>query len=138
MSFGGDIMGLDWAHSVGLYLNYHHPELVVVGLDVVLAGAVIELLCIDIQNGRKLSSGDQLSMDGGMVFHVGGVDDDCCREGDWFALGREVVDGLGAVWPDTLQLVGKRLWRLSNGLGRSVVALPAATPCFERTVTQGS
>ena len=69
-----DETGCDWAYSIGLHHNFNHPELLVVGLDASIAGAVIEVLGEEIARGRHLGAGETLRLDGGMYLHIRSVD----------------------------------------------------------------
>lgn len=100
----GDRTGCDWAYSVGLHHTHRHPELIMVGLDAPLAGAVIQALGDKVCAGVDLrGSGDV--MVGPMALRFRQVDDLFCSQGDWFNLGREVVSTWGERWPATLQVV---------------------------------
>lgn len=100
-----DESGCDWAYSVGLHRIHHHPELLIVGLDAPIAGAVIEVLGKDIAEGRVLDPGAAVRLDGGMQLQVREVDPLWLGRGDWFELGRAVMEHWGERWPPTLQLV---------------------------------
>jgi hypothetical protein len=100
-----DETGCDWAYSIGLHHNFNHPELLVVGLDASIAGAVIEVLGEEIARGRHLGAGETLRLDGGMYLHIRSVDPLWLSRGDWFELGRAVLESWGHRWPETLQLV---------------------------------
>lgn len=94
----------DWAYSIGLHHSFGVPELLVVGLDAPVAGAVIEVIGNQVAAGRRLEHGDEVPIDGGIVFRASLVDDLWCSMGDWFVLGREVMAGWGLRWPPTIQL----------------------------------
>jgi len=100
-----DETGCDWAYSIGLKHSFNHAELLVVGLDASIAGAVIELLGEEISQGRELGAGDTVELAGGMNLQVREVDPLWLARGDWFELGRAVMESWGERWPDTLQLV---------------------------------
>ena len=100
-----DESGCDWAYSIGLHHSFGHPELLVVGLDAPLAGAIVEVLAEQVCAGRRIVHGDQVVLDGGLQFRAHRVDDLWCGLGDWFNLGREVMAELGERWPATLQIV---------------------------------
>jgi len=100
-----DESGCDWAYSVGLHRCHGHAELLVVGLEAPIAGAVIEVLGEEISAGRRLVPGMSIRLLGGLELHVRAVDPLWLARGDWFELGREVMSCWGDRWPDTLQLV---------------------------------
>lgn len=100
-----DASSCDWAYSVGLHRCYGHPELLIVGLEAPIAGAVIEVLGKEITDGRQLESGTVIQLLGGLELHVRAVDPLWLARGDWFELGRQVMSCWGDRWPETLQLV---------------------------------
>ncbi len=100
----GDEHGCDWAYTMGLHRNFGHPELLVVGLEAPVAGAVLELIGQRIAAGEQLRTGAQLLMDGGLEFQIRDVDPLFASCGDWFVLGREVMSCWGERWPASLQL----------------------------------
>lgn len=101
----GDELGCDWAYTIGLHRNYDHPELLVVGLDAPVAGAVLELAGVQVAAGRRIEVGDRWTVDGGLGFSARAIDPLFASHGDWFNLGREVMAAWGARWPSTIQLV---------------------------------
>jgi len=101
----GDEMGCDWAYTIGLHRNFGHPELLLVGLEAPVAGAVLELMGNRIAAGHRLDEGRALVMDGGLEFRARPVDALFRAQGDWFNLGREVMSHWGERWPLSLQLV---------------------------------
>jgi hypothetical protein len=101
----GDEHGCDWAYTMGLHRNFGHPELLVVGLEAPVAGAVLELLGQRVAAGEQMGAGSQLLMDGGLEFQVRSVDPLFASRGDWFVLGREVMACWGERWPTSLQLI---------------------------------
>ncbi len=101
----GDEHGCDWAYTMGLHRNFGHPELLVVGLEAPVAGAVLELLGQRVAAGERVDAGSHLLMDGGLDFQVRGVDPLFASRGDWFVLGREVMACWGERWPTSLQLI---------------------------------
>ena len=101
----GDELGCDWAYTIGLQRNYDHPELLVVGLDAPVAGAVLELAGARVAAGRRIEVGDHLTIDGGLGFRARAIDPFFASHGDWFNLGREVMSTWGDRWPTTVQLV---------------------------------
>lgn len=100
-----DESGCDWAYSVGLHRCHGHAELVIVGLEAPIAGAVIEVLGKEVSEGRRLEAGTSVQLLGGLELHVHEVDRLWLARGDWFELGREVMSCWGDRWPETLQLV---------------------------------
>lgn len=100
----GDEHGCDWAYTMGLHRNFGHPELLVVGLEAPVAGAVLELVGQRIAAGEQVRAGAQLLMDGGLEFQIRDVDPLFASCGDWFVLGREVMSCWGERWPPSLQL----------------------------------
>lgn len=101
----GDGTGCDWAYTVGLDQNFGHPELLIVGLDAPLAGAVLELVGTRVAAGEQVRAGSTVQMDGGLELRVAEVDPLFCSQGDWFVLGREILSRDGRRWPRSLQLV---------------------------------
>ncbi len=100
----GDVTGCDWAYSVGLHRTFGRPELIVVGLEAPLAGAIIQALARKVAMGAELGDGDEARI-GPMRFRFRSVDDLFLSQGDWFNLGRELATGWGGRWPETLQVV---------------------------------
>lgn len=100
----GDRTGCDWAYSIGLQRSYGHPELIIVGVDAPLAGAIVQALADAVEAGVDLRGRDDLRI-GPMSFRTAPVDDLFCSQGDWFILGREVMSGWGERWPATLQVI---------------------------------
>jgi len=100
-----DETGCDWAYSVGLDRNFQHPELLLVGLDASLAGAVIEVLGKQVSGGRLLMPGDNVQIEGCICLQVREVDLLWLARSEVFELGRAVMGSWGERWPETLQLV---------------------------------
>lgn len=100
----GDVTGCDWAYSVGLTHSFDHPELIVVGVDAPLAGAIIQGLADKVAGGIDLRHQPSARI-GPMCVRFEEVEDLFCGQGDWFNLGREVMAEFGERWPDTLQVV---------------------------------
>ncbi|HLU42477.1 MAG TPA: DUF4262 domain-containing protein [Microthrixaceae bacterium] len=100
-----DETGCDWAYTIGLHHSYGHPELLLVGLEAPIAGAVIEVVARTVAEGRVIRAGDEFTLDGGLELRAHAVDDLWCGMGDWFNLGREVMSTWGQRWPESLQLV---------------------------------
>lgn len=107
----GDRTGCDWAYSVGLMPTYGHPELVIVGVDAPLAGAIIEAMADKVAGGVDLRDCAEVQI-GPMTLRFAEVDDLFCSQGDWFNLGREVMAQMGQRWPETLQIV----WADADGV----------------------
>lgn len=101
----GDELGCDWAYTIGLHRNFGHPELLVVGLDAPVAGAVVELAGARISAGRAIEVGAEWEIEGGFSFTARSIDPLFAAHGDWFNLGREVLSHWGSRWPETVQLV---------------------------------
>jgi hypothetical protein len=116
----GDVTGCDWAYSVGLHRTFEHPELVLVGLDAPLAGAVVQSLADKVAAGARLRPGAEARL-GPLRFRFREVDDVFCSQSDWFNLGREVTAAWGARWPSTLQV----LWADADGHFPEAVDDPA-------------
>lgn len=100
----GDLTGCDWAYSVGLDHSFGHPELIIIGLDAPLAGAIIQAMADKVASGIDLRVGHGVRI-GPMGLHFTEVDDLFASHGDWFNLGREVMSDLGRRWPPTMQIV---------------------------------
>jgi len=100
----GDLTGCDWAYSVGLGHSFDHPELIVIGVDAPLAGAMVQALADKVAVGVDLREQTGVRI-GPMRLLFQEVDDLFRSQGDWFNLGREVVAEFGERWPDTLQVV---------------------------------
>jgi hypothetical protein len=100
----GDRTGCDWAYSVGLDHTFGHPELILVGIEAPLAGAVIQSLADRVASGLELVDGAEARL-GPLRLRFREVDDLFCAQGDWFNLGRELTAGWGGRWPRTLQVV---------------------------------
>lgn len=130
-AFGADISGLDWAHSIGLHHSYGHPELIVIGLDMAIGGAVIDVLARQVVEGRIFTAGDVVSVIGGHLVHFEEVDEIWCAMGDWFAIGREVLGERGHRWPPTLQVV----WE--NALGERPLVPGDPAWQFHQPLLQG-
>jgi hypothetical protein len=100
-----DQTGCDWAYSVGLHKIHDHPELLIVGLDATIGGAVIELLGREVAEGRRLEQGSTVVLMDRFELQVREVDPLWLGRGDWFDLGRAVMEHWGERWPPTLQLI---------------------------------
>ncbi len=100
-----DETGCDWAYSIGLNHSFGHPELLLVGLEAPIAGALVEVLAGQVADGRRIAAGDEVVLDGVLELRASAVDDLWCGMGDWFTLGREVMSSWGRRWPDTVQLI---------------------------------
>lgn len=101
----GDELGCDWAYTIGLHRNFGHCELVVVGLEASLGGALLEVIGRQIADGVTIEPEHPLTVDGGLELLVRPVDPLFGSHGDWFNLGREVMSCWGERWPASLQLV---------------------------------
>ena len=106
----GDRTGCDWAYSVGLHRTFGHPELIIVGVDAPLAGAIVQAMADKVAAGVDLRDREGVRV-GPMQLRFREVDELFCSQGDWFNLGREVMAELGERWPATLQIV----WADSEG-----------------------
>lgn len=104
-AFGGDVSGIDWAHSIGLHATYDHAELIIVGVDADIGAAMIHMLVRQIHNGRQFAPGDHVVINGGHNLHFEPVGSLWRSMGDWFAIGREVLSESALRWPTTLQVV---------------------------------
>lgn len=100
----GDVTGCDWAYSVGLDHSFDHPELIVIGVEAPLAGAIVQALADKVVLGIDLRQQPGARI-GPMTFRFDDVDDVFRSQGDWFNLGREIVAEFGERWPDTIQVV---------------------------------
>lgn len=105
VALAGDELGCDWAYTIGLHRSFGHPELLLVGIDAPVAGAVLELVGGRVAAGERLDVERPLALDGGLEFRVRSVDELFAQRGDWFNLGREVAACWGDRWPPTVQLV---------------------------------
>ncbi|HUQ63998.1 MAG TPA: DUF4262 domain-containing protein [Acidimicrobiales bacterium] len=52
--------GTDWAYTVGLSAGFDHPELVVVGLDFLKGGSLLNALAEEVGHGDMFVAGEQL------------------------------------------------------------------------------
>lgn len=100
----GDVTGCDWAYSVGLHHTFDRPELIIVGVEAPLAGAIIQALADKVATGAVLADGGEARI-GPMHLRFRQVDDLFLSQGDWFNLGREIATEWGGRWPATLQVV---------------------------------
>lgn len=100
-----DETGCDWAYTIGLHQSYGHPELLLVGLEAPIAGAVVEVVARRVAEGFRIGAGDAVALDGGLELRASRVDELWCGMGDWFNLGREVMSSWGLRWPESIQLV---------------------------------
>jgi hypothetical protein len=100
-----DETACDWAYSIGLHRSFGHPELLLVGMEAPLAGAIIEVVASEVAAGRRIDQGDTVVLDGGLALRAHRVDDLWCGLGDWFNLGREVMSAWGGRWPPSIQLI---------------------------------
>ncbi len=100
----GDDSGCDWAYTIGLDRSFGHPELLVIGLEAPIAGAILEVLGNRIAAGETISSRMDVAIEGGLEFRMHTVDPLWRSQGDWFNLGREVMSCWGERWPASIQL----------------------------------
>jgi hypothetical protein len=126
-AIAGDGGGCDWAYTIGLHRSHGHAELLIVGLEAHLAGAVLHVLGARVAAGERLGP-DPVRLEGGMELRARPVDDLWGARGDWFVLGRAVMDSWGERWPPTVQLTwpdasgnhperpGDRRWMLRQPL----------------------
>ena len=110
-AIAGDGTGIDWAYTIGLARNHGHPELVLVGVEAPLAGAVLQHLGDAVAAGRSMTDELVIDLRDGVEFRVRSVDELFLAHGDWFVLGRAVAEAWGGRWPATLQLI----WREHEG-----------------------
>ena len=52
-----DTSECDWSYTIGLHRTFDHPELILIGLDAPLAGAVLEYLCQQVVDGVAFAPG---------------------------------------------------------------------------------
>src|SRR5688500_10120003 len=70
---GEDDEGPGFAYSIGLFENYAHPEVIIVGLRRELSHTVLNNIAYDIKNGKSFTSGE---------FHEDVLDDFLCYFGN--------------------------------------------------------
>ena len=68
-----DTQGPEFAYSIGLFENYAHPEIIIVGLKQQLAHTLLNNMAYDIKSGSTFASGQ---------FHENVLDDFLCYFGD--------------------------------------------------------
>lgn len=73
ISVAEDDVGPGFAYSIGLFKNYAHPEVIIIGLKQELAHRLLNNIAYDIKNGRTFVSGE---------FHEDVLDDFVCYFGD--------------------------------------------------------
>lgn len=95
----------DWAYTIGLDRCFGHPELLVVGLDHQLAGVLVERVANLVADGHVVEPYAELEIVEGVVVRPTPVDGIWLARGEWFDLGRIVMETWGSGWPSTLQLV---------------------------------
>lgn len=95
----------DWAYTIGLHRSYGHPELIVVGLDCDIAGALLDMIGHRVAEGLVLGPHEEYEVAEGFVVGTAPVDHIWLARGEWFVLGRVIMDTWGLRWPTTLQLV---------------------------------
>jgi len=68
-----DEIGPCFTYSIGLFENYLHPEVIIIGLKQEVAHATLNNLAYDIKRGKTYTAGE---------FHEGAVDNFLCYFGD--------------------------------------------------------
>lgn len=68
-----DDEGPGFAYSIGLFENYAHPEIIIVGLKTDLAHLLLNNMAFDIKEGKTMTAGE---------FHEGVLDDFLCYFGE--------------------------------------------------------
>ena len=53
-----DSEGPTYSFSIGLFLNFQHPEIIIFGLSQKTAGIVINEICVKVQKGRSFQAGE--------------------------------------------------------------------------------
>lgn len=118
----------DWAYTIGLDRCFGHPELILVGLDHQLAAALVERLGNQVAGGHVIEPYEEIEILEGVVVRPTPVDQIWLARGEWFNLGRTIMELWGGRWPRTLQLVwsdrsgarpvvpGEREWMLRQPL----------------------
>ena len=53
-----DSEGPTYSFSIGLFLNFHHPEIVIFGLSQKTASVVINEIRTKVENGEKFQAGE--------------------------------------------------------------------------------
>ncbi|HEY0049796.1 MAG TPA: DUF4262 domain-containing protein [Pyrinomonadaceae bacterium] len=100
-----------FAYSVGLYENYLHPEIIIIGLKQEISHTLLNNIAYDIKNGKNFTAGE---------FHEGVLDDFLCYFGElpkskyeeyvgwamWFYKGSD-FPLIQCVYPD---IEGKFVW----------------------------
>lgn len=119
-SLEGDGNSCDWVFTIGLSRCYSHPELILIGLVDDLGALFVQSLGDDIAQGRVIAPYEEVEITEGVVMTATPVDNIWLRRGEWFSLGRAVMDAWGVGWPDTLQLV----WRDASGARPEVPGSP--------------
>src|ERR1044071_6691699 len=56
-----DDSGPGFAYSVGLFHNFDHPEILIVGLDLAMMHGIINHLMADIRNGTRFQIGSRVA-----------------------------------------------------------------------------
>jgi hypothetical protein len=70
---GEDDKGPGFAYSIGLFENYAHPEVIIIGLKPELSHRLLNNMAYDIKEGKTFSTGE---------FHEDILDDFLCYFGD--------------------------------------------------------
>ncbi len=73
ISVAEDEAGPGFAYSIGLFENYAHPEVIIIGLRQSLAHTLLNNMASDIKAGKTFTAGD---------FHEGVLDDFLCYFGE--------------------------------------------------------
>lgn len=68
-----DDEGPGFAYSIGLFENYAHPEVIIIGLRTDLAHLLLNNMAFDIKEGKSFTAGE---------FHEGVLDDFICYFGE--------------------------------------------------------
>ena len=106
MNILADESGPGWSFSIGLYVNFGHPEVVVVGLKDATARTVINDICERIANGERFIAGgrsDQLIRGADVHFLEMALDHfpDYLGYACWFYSSLpEPFPAIQLVWPD--------------------------------------
>ena len=68
-----DSQGPGYIYSIGLFENYAHPEIIIMGLKLDLSRVLINNMAFDIKEGKTFTAGE---------FHEGVLDDFLCYFGE--------------------------------------------------------
>jgi len=58
MSISGDERAPPFVFSIGLFVNYEHPEIIIFGREPRNAAGIINVVCADAAAGKKYAAGD--------------------------------------------------------------------------------